>query len=405
MGPVTERERIDVIDVLRGFALFGILAANMRGFNSPAQTYMTPSAMWNAPLDRVAQALIDTFIGGKFITLFAVLFGIGFAIQMGRAEAHGARFLSFYPRRLLLLLLLGLAHGILLWWGDILALYALLGFLLLLFRKRRQRTVLIWAISLQSLALVMGATFLILAQYGIRTPAPPDPTREIIARSIQIYAQGTWVEIQRQNFHDWVGINKGFIFFLTWVLPRFLFGLWLWRSGWLNGLEARKRFLRKLCLWGILLGAAGNGAVAVIVQVFDPRLSRPDLPLFFSQSLNILFVPVLSAGYAAGIALLAMSGAWEWLHRGFAAIGRTALSNYLLQSLVSTTLFYSYGLALFGKVGPALGLIPTFLIYGAQLPLSLWWLKRFQFGPLEWGWRSLTYGQVQRIRAAKPQPG
>jgi uncharacterized protein len=339
------------------------------------------------------------------LTLFAVLFGLGFAIQMGRAEARGVRFLSFYSRRLLVLLLLGLAHGILLWWGDILASYALLGFLLLLFRKRSQRTVLIWAISLQSLMLVAGAALLVLAQFGIRSPVPPDPAREIIERSITIYAQGGWLEIQHQNFHDWVRLNKGFVFLLTWVLPRFLFGLWLWRGGWLNGLEARKPFLRRLCFWGIALGTAGNAAAAVIVQVYDPRWSRPDLPGFLSQSLYILFVPVLSAGYAAGIALLAMSGAWGWLRRGFAAIGRTALSNYLLQSLVSTTLFYSYGLALFGKVGPALGLIPTFLLYGAQLPVSLWWLKRFQFGPLEWAWRSLTYGRVQRMQAGQPQPG
>ncbi len=398
IGPVAPEERIDILDILRGFALFGILAANMRAFNLPYEAYMAPWAVFHSVPDRVVQALVDTFISGKFITIFAFLFGVGFAIQMDRAASRGARFLSFYAGRLGLLLLIGLAHGLLLWWGDILAVYAAIGFLLLLFRKRKQQTLLIWTISVSLLPLLMMVVFLVLAQLGIRTPAPPDPTKEILERSIRIYSQGAWPEIQRQRLHDWILINRTFIFSVAWILPRFLFGLYVWRSGFIHRLASQRDLLRRICLWGLILGALGNAAGTAIMNVYEPKFSKPDLPLVAAQALYLVAVPLLSASYAAGIALFSMSGGWLRLRRWFQAVGRTALSNYLLQSVVCTMLYYSYGLALFGKVGAALGLIPTALIYAAQLPLSGWWLARFRFGPVEWLWRSLAYGKLQPMR-------
>src|SRR6266851_4296347 len=140
MTPVAAGERIGLLDILRGLALFGIIAANMRGFSDPAQVYFNIEEMFSGTADKIAQGFIDFFIQGKFITLFAFLFGLGFAIQMSRAEERGKP-VKFYPRRLLVLLVFGLIHSWFIWWGDILVGYALTGFVLFLFRKATRKTI------------------------------------------------------------------------------------------------------------------------------------------------------------------------------------------------------------------------------------------------------------------------
>lgn len=145
VGPVTLAERIQFIDVVRGMALFGILAANMRAFFAPVDVYDRIGVLFPGRADVIAQWFVLAFIQGKFISIFSFLFGMGFAIQMSRAEAKGARFMSFYPRRLLALALFGLIHGIVVWSGDILLTYAFSGAILLLFRNRQQKTLLWWA--------------------------------------------------------------------------------------------------------------------------------------------------------------------------------------------------------------------------------------------------------------------
>ena len=157
MRPVAPGERIAVLDALRGAALFGIIAANMRGFSGPLAAYFDHTVMWTDPTNRVAQAFVDLFIQGKFITLFAFLFGIGFAIQMERADRSGTASRIFYVRRLAILLLFGVLHFVFVWWGDILAPYALLGFLLMLFRKRSQKALLRWSAILYAYPLLLAA--------------------------------------------------------------------------------------------------------------------------------------------------------------------------------------------------------------------------------------------------------
>ena len=399
MGLARSGQRLEVVDAVRGFALFGILAANMRAFHSPAELSYFPSALWNSSLDRVAETIIDTLIGWKFLTIFAVLFGLGFAIQMERAEARGLRFLSCYSRRMVVLLAFGLIHGLLIWMGDILATYALLGFVLLLFRNRKPKTILIWAGAIHLVLLLLPVVGLVMASMGIEAPPPPVPDPNVIADSIRINAQGSWSEIQRLRVHDWLNMNGGIVFTSLWVLPRFLFGMWLWRCGFVSGIQTRKKLLRHWMRWGIPIGIAGNLAAALLVQTYEGR-SAADLPILVSQLLYRIWIPVLSGGYAAAVALFTMSCTGSWLVRGFSSVGRTALSNYLLQSVICTSIFDSWGLGLFGKVSPMLGFVPTFLIYSAQLPLSVWWLKRFRFGPLEWVWRALTYWNRPPMRVA-----
>jgi len=191
MEPIAPPERVQAIDILRGFALFGILAANMRAFNAPAQAYFDPGLLWKGAADRAVQGAVDVLISGKFITLFSFLFGLGFAVQMERAEARGAGFAEIYRRRLFALLAIGLAHATLLWWGDILLPYALVGFLLLLFRRRRQKTLFLWAQVGLWLPVVMMAVFLVLSRFGVSIPGPPKPTPELLDATVRVYSQGS----------------------------------------------------------------------------------------------------------------------------------------------------------------------------------------------------------------------
>jgi uncharacterized protein len=139
----------------------------------------------------------------------------------------------------------------------------------------------------------------------------------------------------------------------------------------------------------------------VVLQVWHPSPFRPSLAGFVQQTAGSLAMPALAGAYASLIALGFLSPAGRKYLDWAGAIGRTALSNYLLQTVVATMLFYSYGLGLFGSMGPAVGLIPTFAIYAAQIPLSKEWLKRFRIGPMEWVWRSVTYGRFQPFRHAR----
>jgi uncharacterized protein len=407
LRPVSTSERVDTIDILRGLALFGILAANIRGFAGPALTYFTPHLFWPALHDRLAQAFVDTFIQGKFITIFAFLFGVGFAVQFERAEVRGARFARTYARRLGVLLLFGLVHGLLIWFGDILLVYALDGFLLLLFRKRTDKTLKIWAaISLLLLPLLMTGMF-IASQVGAKMPPMPGPKPEVIAKEADIYENGSFSQIQEQRAGDAVKHNWGFFPFFGWhVLGLFLIGMLAWRRRFFHPTPESLPKYRTAMVWGFAIGVTGNIAATAIKWFFSPP-PMPTTPIAFAfMVIGNIATPALSLGYICLVVLICQSAAVRAKLRAFAAIGRTALSNYLLQSIVGTLLFYSYGLGLFGDFGPAVLLPMTFAIFAIQLLLSPWWLARFRFGPVEWVWRRLTYGgplPMRRERIAAPE--
>jgi uncharacterized protein len=402
MRPVAAGERIEVLDTLRGAALFGIIAANMRGFSGPLAAYFDRTLMWTDTTNRVAQGFVDLFIQGKFITLFAFMFGIGFAIQMERADRGGVASRIFYVRRLAILLLLGALHFLLVWWGDILAPYALLGFVLMLFRKRSQKAVLRWSAGLYAYPVILGGLMLLLQSAGVPIPSPPPATPEELQRVIGVYASGTYADIVRQNVKELPFMAFGLIFFYPRVLGIFLFGLWVWREGIIRDLSSRADLLRRCQKHGLWIGLLFNAIAVALNETFHPNPIAPSvLGLIIGLSISI-GVPAGSLFYASTVALLWQKIQWRSRLRPFAAVGRMALSNYLLQSLVCTTLYYSWGLGLYGRVGPLLGFVPTLAIYGAQVVLSVWWLRRFASGPMEWLWRRLTYGSTPLLPIPQP---
>jgi uncharacterized protein len=408
MQPISPQERIATIDILRGFALFGILLVNMNLFGHPAYLVAMELLEWRGLADRVASLLIRFFAEGKFYSTFSFLFGFGFAMQMARAEARGTRFLPLYLRRLSVLLLIGLAHAYLLWVGDILVLYAVLGLLLLLFRRRASRTLLTWVVIMLSIPIVLNAGLLGLTELGRAAPGGEEMLAQVFAgqeasyraaaeQALRAYGQGSFTEIAAQRVRDNLFMYTVIIFIIPNIFAMFLLGMYAGRRGFFQNIPDHLLLFRRVRTWGLVLGLVGN-LIYVWSREVAP-ISQPTPVGLIGYLAYALGGPALSLFYISAITLLAQNLVWKQRLAPLASVGRMALSNYIFQTLVCTTLFYSYGLGWYGRVGPALGLVLTVAIYAVQVPLSVWWLRRFQFGPLEWLWRSLTYLRWQPLRA------
>jgi uncharacterized protein len=305
-------------------------------------------------------------------------------------------------RRLLVLFGFGALHALLLWSGDILAPYALFGFLLMLFRRRRQKTVLIWAVFFYFWPNLVGAALLAAASAGVSIPMPPTPAPEELARIVAVFSSGAYREIFMERLKELGMLYAGIIFFYPRVLSVFLLGLYAWRTGILRNLAVHRQLLLRLRNGGLAVGLLGNGAAVAMMEIWHPNLMAPTPLAFTVGCVFAIGVPAMSLFYASTIALLYEDGAWRERLRMFAPIGRTALSNYLLQTVICAALYQSWGLGLYGSVGPALGLVPTVVIYAAQVRASIWWTQRLAFGPAEWLWRALTYGRRPPFRLRRP---
>jgi uncharacterized protein len=213
--------------------------------------------------------------------------------------------------------------------------------------------------------------------------------------SLRAYSYGTFAEISRERAR---GVAWSLSWPISWlqILGLFLIGLYAGRREFFQKLQTYLPFIRKALWWALALGVVGMLFRAGAFKL--PELLGPYLSGLGEEGLETIGNLGLSFFYASAFILLAQRHAWKSRLAPLAAVGRMALSNYLFQSLVCTTFFYSYGLGLFGKVGPAAGLALNFAIYSVQVPLSLWWLRHFRFGPMEWVWRSLTYGKPQTMR-------
>jgi uncharacterized protein len=402
LSPVVPQNRFDTLDALRGVALFGVLIADMRGYCAPDAIYGNQARLFPGLPDVIAQSAVDLFITGKGITLFTVLFGIGFGIQVSRAQKRGAS-LSFIARRLIILLIIGVIHSFFIWSGDILVGLALGGFLLFLFRKSRQQRVLSWSIGLfaatilfiLSLYLYLRAGWKLPPSFGVANP------RMAVLNAISAYRDGDFWTMTVQRFNDWIQINKFLPFVLVFfALPRFLAGLWAWRRGYVSVPENYANEIRWAATWGLLIGLFADAFVFLMRYGVKPQHEFTFEPFAIAIAEQISY-PAIACFYACGLVLLMQWEVWVERFRPFAAVGRMALTNYLIQSLVFTWFFRLTHL--FGKVGPAMSLIPSVLFFGLQILFSVWWLNRFHFGPMEWLWRSLTYGEAQPMRREPPE--
>ncbi|WP_348085368.1 DUF418 domain-containing protein [Dyadobacter sp.] len=337
------------------------------------------------------------------MTLFAFLFGLGVAVQLGQAEKRNATAWPVYLRRFGVLFIIGSLHALLLWWGDILHWYALLGMVLLVFNRLKNKTILIWGVGL---ALIVPVGFVNLGAY-FSTPAASHPTTQqpgLEATVLPVFAHGTYLNVLQSNwaFYRYEMWSPFMLLFWVITLGTMLLGVWAGRQRLFHNWQDHLPLFRRLFWGGLAIGVTG-GIALLINRLFRGQIPVDSLLYCGLKSLAFLGIPAMTAFYVSAIVLLYQSARWKtWLDK-LAPVGRLSLTNYLTQTLVWSWLFYGYGLGLgwMGQIGPALALLLGLTLFAGQLFFSTWWLRHFRFGPAEWLWRSLTYGQIQPMRTNK----
>jgi len=396
-APIDSAERIGEVDIIRGFALFGVLWMNLEGHAD----FMIPESVIKglptAPLDQWIGVFGAWFAQGKAQCLFSLLFGFGFAILSNRADARGTDASAIYIRRILILMVVGFAHLFLLWMGDILHAYALMGLVLMLTRRWPSRALLVLGITL-----AVGAFTSAIFAYALITPPGQIPdfvtlSQAGLERRWPVFLGHDYVTFVRE-----VVLSSGpeFYFtllgpaFLGTILGRFLLGQWIFRQGWIQDTHRYIGGFRRATPWLLGVGVilAGITPIMGLAGIRIPGLWRV-LRVLADESGQL----VLALGYASTIVVLCASPGWRRLLSGLGAVGRMALTNYLTQSLVFFFVLYGFGLGWLRYAGPTFCLVLALGVFALQIMFSRWWLARYRFGPAEWLWRSATYGHWQPL--------
>lgn len=395
--PISTKERIISIDIIRGFALLGIFLVNMPAYHSPdfmIQIYGMPKE--HTGIDYWVDLFFQLFIQTKFYTIFSFLFGLGFYIFMNRAEQKGLQTTRLFTRRLAALLLFGAAHLVLLWFGDILHTYAIAGILLLFFYRRKNKTLLIWAFSL---------LFLIHALMSVQLLLPSPMLEEIKADNVQSYSDQLpeYTDVyEHGSYLEWVAyrwdteiirILSNLPITMIPVLAMFLFGLYTGRLGLFQADTPHLRLIKNTRLTAFLLSLPFLVLLAALkLDVLNAGIYKEAAVQLFTSLSGV----TLCFFYISSLILLLRNERWQKRLRPLGYVGQMALTNYLLQTIVCTFLFV--GLGFYGKVGLGSGTIICLVIYTLQVMFSYVWLKKYRFGPLEWLWRSFTYGHFQPMK-------
>lgn len=389
---VNKRYRIQSLDIARGLAVLEILLVNMRFYSTSLQAIQWQVELWPSWWDQVVTALLRLFVEGKFLAIFALLFGYGMVMSYQRAIEAGVRFVPMYTRRLLILAVFGLIHGLLVWYGDILLHYALLGFLLLFFRKCAPKTLYTCA-----LLLLASVPALLLLQGNPSADLNSNEEfqawlEQAIALDTTIYGSGDYRVILQKRVEDWISSTLNQVMFYPQILGLFLLGAGL----------AKQRILHEVGTTGrsLLRIAAVSGVMGIGITLI-PLVWHGTESNGVQEALRVLIgAPAMGLFYLIVLTIALGNKRWQRILRPLGDVGRLALTNYLGQSLLCTLIFYGYGLGWFGKVGPLVGTLIAVVIFGVQLAVSRMWLRRFHMGPLEWLWRTGTYLSAPPMRKA-----
>lgn len=395
-APVPAGQRLLLLDGLRGFALAGVLLANLTAFSLyfflPRDAVLAlPWPLWN----RVLDPLLSVFVSSKFITLFSLMFGVGFALQMQRrADDPGAP--RRYLRRLLVLFAIGLAHS-LLWWGDVLRYYAVIGLLLLPLRRTAPRL-----LAVAGVALVVLPHALVSA-YGDWPHALPQAQAD--AAAYAAFSSRDAAEALRGNLAFslwWLRAHWGEI---TWIAGCLLIGTAIGRSGALASPERHRAFWLRLADIALPAGVLASIALEIADYRAWPWFLALQAAPASAACVNVVrdaAVLTLGLGYLGGLVCAFVTLAGRRAMEVLAPVGRMALTNYLGHTAIGLAVFYGIGLGIGARGGLGAVLLAWVAIFALQIAVSHAWLARFRFGPMEWLWRSLTYGRRQpmRVRAA-----
>ena len=407
-GPLHQSERIELIDATRGIALFGILMVNMLYMYEPMSQVMLGAKPDASVQQIIAESFIKFFFEGKFYVIFSMLFGFGFWVFLNKSKENEKSSLPVFKRRLLFLLLFGLAHIVFLWAGDILLYYSLFGFLLILFRKASDKNIMRWAVILALMPTILTSLMVLAVSLFTRSPeikAEIDSQlqdnvivmEDLVERATSIYSSGSFSEIISVRMEEFFTMLGGSLFFFCPViLAMFLIGFLVARRGIVSNYETNLPLFEKVFWWGLSIGVITN--VLYTVSYRYSSMNVPDGWSLLTTSMHTFGGISLGLCYISGISILFIKGKAGLLIKYFAPIGRMALTNYLMQSIICSILFHSYGLGFYGKVEVWQGIVLAVLIFALQVQLSRWWLSRFRFGPFEWLWRSLTYFRLQPMK-------
>lgn len=394
-APVAESDRIAAMDVLRGFVLLGILVMNIQSFSMPLAAYMNPTAYGDLTGANLwVWGISHLFFDQKFITIFSMLFGAGIILMTSRAGAGASR---IHRRRMGWLILFGLLHAHLFWYGDILYWYGMVGLVAFLFRNKSPRVLLVAA----AVFIVIGSA--VPAGMGLAMPADTlaeirdrewQPTPAIVAEELAAYRGGPLAQAVHRS-PTALTFETFYLIFMGWkLLGLMLVGMALLK---LDVFTARRPPADYLKL------AAAGFAIGLPLVAFGMRQNfahdwSVDYSMFFGSQWNYWGSAFVSLGYIGLFMWIVSRGALSALTARLASIGRMAFSNYIFQTVAATTIFYGHGLGLFGSVERTGQAAIVLGIWAVQLAVSPIWLKHYQFGPLEWVWRSLTYGAKQPMR-------
>lgn len=398
ISSVSGSERFQTLDFVRGIAVLGILVMNIQAFGNVFASYFNPTINGDfSGINQVAWYTTHIFFEQKFYTIFSMLFGAGIVVMAQRATDKGHSSAKIHYRRTSLLLMFGLIHAFLIWFGDILVSYAFWGFWVFLLWKKSPK-VLLWTgmslVLLISLIMLLGALFM-----------PPEevdklqetfaPSQESINVIIEAY-RGSWGQQLSQRIDTALILLSQMVFFGFRLAGCMLIGMGLYKLGILNGLKS-VTFYKKLTLFTLIPGLilAAYGAKQLVESGFTDAV-QAQMVLGHYNYLGSLLVAL---GYIGLFHWLYLSCRIENIKHRLEAVGRMAFTNYISQSIICTGIFYGFGL--FSKLERAELLGVALLVLCVQIIWSKWWLDRFYFGPLEWLWRSLTYAKLQPFKIAK----
>ena len=387
-SPTDPKERIDQIDILRGFALFGILLVNVFGYNS---SFFDFSGFYNAfedPLNSEVFNIVIGFGADKFIFIFSFLFGVGFSIMYNKYQADEEYFRSLYLRRMLGLGIFGIIHITFFWAGDILFTYSLMGVILLFSRKIHS-----WLLLVLSVVIYFFPIFYIAMEsvFPMLPSALNSVTDITMPEVIDIYSRGTYLEILVIRLNEYFAFrNINLIYYAPKVLSLFFLGYLFYRHKLLKSINyLHSRYL----IVFLMLFSMG-----IILNIFTDNivnsLANADTNLFYTAIyMGVFEITNVFLGFSYILLILLLSKVLiiKSILSPLKYVGRMALTNYLIQTVIFTTIMYSYGFGKFGSFQPWQLVILAVLVFITQAILSCLWLRYFRFGPLEWIWRKFTY--------------
>jgi len=398
-GPTPPSERIVSLDALRGFALLGIFLINVWVFAMPESTLLNPNIYADSAVygefsgaNYWAWFAGHVFAQSKFITLFSALFGAGVLLFIESKAEKGQDAVWLHYRRTAILIAIGLAHAYLLWYGDILVAYGLTGLFVVTLRD--------WdAKQLAGLAAVFLAfvpaleLFAAVTVGGEAIAGQWTPPEAALRQEVATYRSG-WIEqMSHRVSSSFQRQTTGFIGSSFWRIGGvMLLGMALYRNGVLTGERSDR-------LYRLLVAGGGVGVALVIAGVayIEANGWSAGAALYWRQ-FNYVGSLLLAGGYLGAVTLYTRRRPDGPVTNALAAVGRTAFTNYLLQTVIATTVFYGHGLGLFGSVNRVEQYALVLVVWAVQIALSVLWLRRYRFGPVEWVWRTLTYGETQPMR-------